>query len=350
MPRISIVIPSYNHEKYISETLQSVFAQTYQDYEIIIADDASTDKTVDVIKNFNHPKVKLFSFNRNQGACFTTNYCIQQARGEFIAILNSDDAWFEDKLEKQVAFLDLHPEIGAVFAYPQYINENSEYLPDGTPITSRVFLQPNRTRFEWLRHFFFFGNCLCHPTVLIRKKCYEHIGLYDPRLYQTPDFDMWIRLCMKYEIHILQEKLIKFRIRDNGENVSAPTAAKISRTEVELIQLLENYLRPEIHDSLFKIFGQELKNVPPPPRWDVFLFYIAILATQARQPSHWHFGLSILYRIMKNESTTQILAKYYNFDYSTLFNIAGEKDMFGFFEKWALQQKLHIVSNELNQR
>jgi glycosyltransferase involved in cell wall biosynthesis len=340
MPRVSVIIPAYNHEKYVAETLQSVFAQTYRDYELLIIDDASTDQTVNVIKQFYEPRMKLFCLNKNQGGTGPLNYCVKQAQGEFIAIVNSDDAWFEHKLEKQVLFLDAHPETGAVFTYPQYINENSEYLPDGTPATSRVFLQPNRTRFEWLRHFFFFGNCLCHPTVLIRKKCYEEIGLYDERLFQTPDFDMWVRLCMKYEIHILQEKLIKFRIRDNGENVSAPTPAKISRTEVEFIQLLDNYLRPEIHNSLFKIFGQELQNVPPPPQWDIFLFYIAILATQARQPAHWHFGLFILYRIMKNETTKQFLAKHYNFDHFTLFKIAGEKDMFGFFEKWALQQKL----------
>ena len=123
MPRVSIVLPSYNHEKYVRECIQSALDQTYQDFEIIITDDGSTDGTVNVIKEFDDSRIQLYTHTENEGACNAINNCIKKAAGEYIAVLNSDDAWEPTKLEKQVKYLDSHPEIGAVFTKVVLVDE-----------------------------------------------------------------------------------------------------------------------------------------------------------------------------------------------------------------------------------
>jgi len=123
MPKITVAIPSYNHEKYIAHAIRSVLEQTFQDFEIVITDDGSSDETLQVIREFTDPRIRIYCNEKNCGASAAMNNCIQQAKGEYIAILNSDDLFSPDKLEKQVDFLDKNPEIGAVFGYAQIIDD-----------------------------------------------------------------------------------------------------------------------------------------------------------------------------------------------------------------------------------
>ena len=179
MPRVSIVIPSYNHEKFVRECIQSVLDQTYQDFEIVITDDGSPDGTVNVIKEFDDSRIQLYTHAENKGACIAINNCIQKATGEYIAVLCSDDAWEPSKLEKQVQYLDSHPETGAVFTKVVLVDEEGNPIGPEDYKNFYIFEKENRSRYEWLKFFFYSGNCLCHPSVLIREKCYDDIGLYD---------------------------------------------------------------------------------------------------------------------------------------------------------------------------
>ena len=129
-PKVSIGIPSYNHEKYISETIESILNQTFQDFEIIITDDGSSDNSLDVIKSISDPRIKLFVFDENQGACKAVNNCIKNSRGEYFAYVSSDDVWDKDKLEKQVKFLDENPHFPAVFTKVNIIDEDGKEFID----------------------------------------------------------------------------------------------------------------------------------------------------------------------------------------------------------------------------
>ena len=102
MPTVSVIIPSYNHERFVGACIQSALNQTFQDFEIIITDDGSTDRTVKVIENFKDPRITLFKHIRNQGVCVAANNCINHARGKYIAWLSSDDEWYPEKLGVQV--------------------------------------------------------------------------------------------------------------------------------------------------------------------------------------------------------------------------------------------------------
>ena len=124
---ISIIMPAYNSGKYISDSIKSVIAQTYSDWELIITDDCSTDNTVKIIKSFSDSRIKLLKNKRNSGAAESRNYALRKARGRWIAFLDSDDVWLPEKLEKQLAFMKNN---GYAFTYTDYrICLNGEWMP-----------------------------------------------------------------------------------------------------------------------------------------------------------------------------------------------------------------------------
>jgi glycosyltransferase involved in cell wall biosynthesis/multidrug resistance efflux pump len=355
MPKVSVVMCVYNHEKFVSESIKSVINQTYQDWEFIITNDGSTDRSLDIIKQYDDPRITLFSFDKNTGARVARNNSIKHAKGEYIAVINSDDVWLLNKLEKQVNFLDANPDIGAVFTYASFINDQSEDIGYEHHY-GKIFIQQNRNRFEWLRDFFVGGNCLCHPSVLIRKICHEALGLYDERLGQLADFDMWIRLVTKYQIHILGENLVKFRLLKDQGNISGNTPKNNSRLILEWSQILKNYLQPEILDNLHQIFNfkNNIKEVGlslklQPICRDIAPFFVAMLASKSQHPGHQYFCFDVLYQMLANQELAQKLREQYYFDFSNLTDLAREQDIFGIVALDRVQSQLHETEALLQQ-
>ncbi|MCV3216728.1 glycosyltransferase [Plectonema radiosum NIES-515] len=344
MPKVSVIIPSYNHEKFVAEAIQSVLNQTYQDFEIVITDDGSTDNTVNVIKQFTDPRIRLFCFTINRGAAVAANNCLKEARGEFIAMLSSDDVFAIEKLEKQAKFLDEHLEMGAVLSYAHIIDEDGNDFTQEKHAYKEIFIQYNRNRFKWLNRFFFQGNCLCHPSALIRKKCYEDVGQYDERFAQLPDFDFWIRLCMKYEIHVMPEELIKFRIRDNEANASGNKPEAKIRLEIEHKQILKNYFSAEVRRYFSEIFpeaGLEINNEDDGEAIDL---KIAMLAIQVGNRAYQCFGIDKLYDLLAIENNLNKNLKIEcDLDAASLIKVTGQYDVFGIVSA----EKLHLQIGQM---
>ena len=236
MPKVSVILTSFNHDKYLREAIDSVLDQTFGDFELIIWDDASSDNSWHLIKLYKDPRIVAFRNDHRKGGTFSLNRAISEfAQGQYIAIHHSDDAWEPNKLEKQVAYLDKHDEIGAVFTNATIIGEDSSLFTERNHFYFNIFNQPNRTRHEWLRFFFKYRNALCHPSILIRKVCYDTAGLYNIGILQYDDLDMWIRICLRYEIHILSEKLTRFRVRDNEANTGANRSRRKNSRNVRVV-------------------------------------------------------------------------------------------------------------------
>jgi glycosyltransferase involved in cell wall biosynthesis len=265
MPKVSALIPSYNHAKFIGEAIQSVLDQTFQDFEIIIKDDGSSDNSLEVIRSFNDSRIHL-EVNKCNHWSGTHNDLIILAKGEYLALLNSDDVWMLDKLEKQVKFLDENPQYAAVFSDAQAISEAGNNLTDTNHFYYSIFNQPNRTRTEWLKYFLYQGNCICHPSMLIRAHVYEEIGLYNQLMGALPDMDMWIRLCSNYEIHILPEKLIKFRILNGEKNASGNNTPNILRGYYDHGKLFDSFAKLKdikLFNSIFLDYhAQFIEEIP----------------------------------------------------------------------------------------
>ena len=350
MPKVSIVIPAYNHEKYVGEAIQSALDQTYQDFEIIITDDASTDNTAAEIKKIKDPRIKLTCFEKNQGGSVAANNGIQQSNGQYIAILNSDDVFLPDKLEKQVKFLDEHENIGAVFGYAKIIDEDGKDFTDKTHFYYDIFKQPNRTRFEWLNYFFYKWNCLCHPSMLIRKECYGNTGLYDPRYAQLPDFDMWIKLCMKYEIHVMPENLIKFRIRKNEANLSGLRPETKIRGSIEFREILKNYINIQSVDNLNRIFPNTFNGLNENDA-DLIPFCISTLAletTNKLQFEYQYFALNNFFTLLNNPKLAKKINEKFNFTYQDFIKITGKSDYAANLEKISKEREIYAKTLKIN--
>ncbi len=328
MPKVSIILTSFNHEKYLREAIDSVLNQTFSDFELIILDDCSSDNSWELINQYTDPRIKGFHSEEQGQVVLQVNNAISNlATGEYIAIHHSDDVWELDKLEKQVAFLDMHPEIGAVFTNTLAITEDSSPLRNEEHPYYKIFDRPNRNRHEWLRFFFIIGSALCHPSVLIRKACYVDCGLYCYGMAQLPDFDMWIRLCMKYEIHVLPEKLVKFRVRDNEANSSGNRPDTRNRLQYEFYKVLQNFRQLDNIEDLIKVFptaGQYDRN----EETDLG-FVLAMMALEQKDfPYKQLFGQELFFEAISDPKRSITIKRLYNFDHRSFIALTGQHDVF----------------------
>ncbi|MGA2777765.1 MAG: glycosyltransferase [Steroidobacteraceae bacterium] len=240
-PRVSVVMTSFNHEKFVGRTIESVLGQTMQDFEFCITDDGSSDGTCEVIRSFKDPRINFVELETNRGACYSMNQSIRRSRGRFIAIINSDDVFDAAKLQRQLDILERDTSIGAVFTHVSFIDENGATL-DQDKLHLGNFNQLDYHRNDWLARLYINGNCLCHPSAMVRRECYLIEGLYDERFRQLPDYLMWIRILKRWNIRVIPERLVGFRHRLDLRNESAPTADVARRGTWELIQIAKEIL------------------------------------------------------------------------------------------------------------
>jgi glycosyltransferase involved in cell wall biosynthesis len=329
MPTVSVIIPSYNHEKYIGECIQSVLNQTYRDFEIVITDDGSTDRTVEIVENFDDPRIKLFKHFENKGAPVALNNCIRHASGKYIAPIGSDDAWYPEKLELQVRYLDEHPDIAVVFSKVDWVDELGSLIADEQNSYKDVFDAQNRTRFEWLRYFFKEGNCLNMPSSLIRRKCFTEIGLLNPVLAGLHDFELWIRICLMYDIMILDKKFVRYRWMSDNSNASGDTRPTHIRNRFEYKQVLDHYLKITKMDELLAIF-------PDAPKYgkvttDIVPYFLGRIAIASGLDFKVLWGQETIFTLLQDEKAAQIVEENCNFAYLDLINLIRENDIYKIF-------------------
>lgn len=196
---VSIITPAYNSEKFIAETILSVLAQSYQDWEMIIVDDGSTDRTSEIVSSFQEKdsRIKYFYNATNKGSAFSRNIALQKAQGEWIAFLDSDDLWHPEKLEKQIEFMtknDIH------FSYTNYCEIDESSKERGVLITGPKVISEKKMR------------AYCWPGCLTVMYDAEKIGLIQSvDLEINEEYALWIKASKKNDCYLLDENLAKYR-------------------------------------------------------------------------------------------------------------------------------------------
>lgn len=329
MPRISVVLSSYNHERYIAQAIKSILEQTYQDYELLIFDDGSSDHSVQIIRDFlADSRIRLFAFPKNRGPMKCLREVMKEATGEYAAIMHSDDCWMPDKLDKQVAFLDGHAEYAACFSLVEFIDESGAVyeLPEGH-FYRRAFQQKNRSAAEWIRHFFYQYNGLCHPSVLIRREVYYRCCLLDEQgLAQLPDFFMWIRLlCSGETIYVYQEKLTKFRLRrySSAENTSAERPESVLQAAFEFLPILQEFRK--LSSPLFQAAFPEYARLV---LQDDIRFALGRLCIERESEAAQIFGLGILRELICIPQVAETLQQRFQYDVRSFSRDVGQVDCF----------------------
>lgn len=259
MKLVSVIIPAYNHEKYIKACLESVINQTYQKLEIIVQDDCSTDGTAEEIKKIKDDRIKAVFSKKNQGVVDTLNDLLDMCHGDYIATIGSDDIWHPTKIEKQVAFLEKHPEMGGVFTTANIIDEDGN-IYDDDDFSSDIFRKDNMTQSERMKVFFENGNHLCHSSSLLTKKVVKKIGKYNRAYRQLHDYDYWTRLINEYNIYVLDEKLTNYRrARKGNKSVSCSSDKNSIRVLNEIYTINSNMVLKSKNDIFLEMLDEEIK-------------------------------------------------------------------------------------------
>lgn len=200
---VSIIMPSYNTGRFIKETIESVLAQTYTNWELIIVDDCSTDNTDEIVGHYlTDERIRYIKNETNSGAALSRNRALREAKGKWIAFLDSDDLWEPDKLEKQIAFMENN---GYHFSYTNYVEIDEESIPNGNRVTG-----PKRITKHGMYNYCWMG-CL---TVMYDS---EKVGLIQiADIKKNNDYAMWLKVCKKANCYLLDEALAKYRKRSGS--------------------------------------------------------------------------------------------------------------------------------------
>lgn len=212
-PKVTVFIPVYNRERYIGAALASILAQSLTDYEVLLIDDGSTDRSVEVMRAYRDPRIRIVCNGTNLGIPKTRNRGLQLARGEYIALLDSDDLAHPRRLEKQVAFLDRHPDYAEVGSWGRAVDAQGRVLPR----VKRQPVHPEDVAVQLL-----FRCCLSNRSIMARTEILRAYG-YREDYPRCQDYELHVRLAKRYKLGNLPEVLVFGRV--HPQQVTAQTAA-----------------------------------------------------------------------------------------------------------------------------
>lgn len=197
LPRVSIIIPTFNRAAFLKESIESVFAQSFKDWELVIVDDGSNDSTFEIVESFKDPRINYIRQN-NRGVSAARNAGVARSTAPLIAFLDSDDLWLPEKLKTQISFFDANPEIAVC-------QTEEIWMRRGVRVNPAL---KHAKRSGWI-----FKDCLplcivSPSAVMIRRKVFDELGGFDESFPACEDYDLWLRTSLRYEIHTLSDALI----------------------------------------------------------------------------------------------------------------------------------------------
>jgi glycosyltransferase involved in cell wall biosynthesis len=203
LPRVSVIIPTYNHAQYIGRAINSILGQTFKDFEIIVVDDGSTDSTKDIVSSYPNPVKYLRQDNR--GPSTARNAGITASRGEFVAFLDSDDYFMKRNLEIKMSFLESNPRADWIYSDWQYVDDEGSPVKKGSSkfkysekkLTGEIFEELLRSR-----------NFISPCTVVIKRSVLEDVGHFDTLIPSQEEYDLWLRISLKYPAYYIDKVLV----------------------------------------------------------------------------------------------------------------------------------------------
>jgi glycosyltransferase involved in cell wall biosynthesis len=244
MPLISVIIPAYNGEETIRETIESVLNQSFKDFEILVINDGSQDATLDIINSIKDFRLKVFSYS-NAGQAVSRNRGFSQSSGEFIAFLDADDLWTPTKLEAQLKALQDNPQAAVAYSWSDFIDEKGQFLRGA----SRSTLSGDVYAKLLLTDFLDNGS-----NPLIRRQALIEVGGFDETLTPAEDWDMWLRLAARYHFVLVPAPHILYRQSANSES------SNLLRMESACVRVIKSAFK-QAPDSLQHLKRHSFANI-----------------------------------------------------------------------------------------
>ncbi len=245
MPKVSVIIQAYNAMTYLPETLESVLKQTFTDFEVLIINDGSSDRIVEWAALIVDPRVQLIN-QANQGQSAARNTGVAHAQGDYLALLDADDLWHPTKLAKQVCCLDEYPEVGLVDTWVALTDEYAK--PTGTVIKTNAEGNVWKKIIER-------PTVICGSSPLVRRGCFDVVGIFDRNLSVSADWDVWIRVASRYSFAVIKEPLVYYRqhsknLSKNCQKLLQDNSAVIERTFASVAPELQ-YLKSRSYGHVY---------------------------------------------------------------------------------------------------
>jgi glycosyltransferase involved in cell wall biosynthesis len=259
-PKVSVCIPTYNRPDYLRQSIESVLAQTFSDYELIISDNASGDPTTAVISSFKDRRIIHIRKEKNIGPIDNFNSCLAAAKGKYITIFHDDDHMLPDNLALKVEALDRNERAGMVHSNFHIIDEKGSITQRSAHFYgSQDFLE---TGTSFLRQSFLGYNPVNPPSVVIRKECFDRLGGFSKKVNFTTDCEYWMRISMHYDIIYLAKPLIEYRMFHADGWTSSQYYTMIDGYTVSNLKgLAEEYIARKIILQQTKHIFSDWKNI-----------------------------------------------------------------------------------------
>ena len=250
MPLVSVIMPSYNHERYISEAIESVLNQTFTDFELIIIDDASKDESKQIIESYRKKddRIKAIFHDRNMGVERTANDGIELANGKFIALFASDDVWLPEKLEEQLKVFQRDPQVGLVYSDAYIINERKNNEVTKFSDTSTFYRGDIYKKLLCADSKFIPGL-----TIMVKKECFDRVGLQDPETHGIGDYDMLLRITKEYNVDFVDKPLAKYR--QHSSNISLDTINTVKGVKIAIDKAFKEDVNGSLSDVKNKVYS-----------------------------------------------------------------------------------------------
>ena len=261
--KVSVLTPVYNTEKYVRQAIESILNQTFKDFEYIIVDDCSTDRTWEIVQEYakRDSRIKLYRNEKNLYIAANRNVCLSKANGKYIVWQDADDISMPQRIEKQFKFMEEHPEVGIVGGYLQFFNDNSD----------KTTIRKYATDDKMLRKKIFRFSPVGQPGAMVRKKCLDEVGAYDPETPPAEDLDMSFRIGKNYKFANIPEVVVKYREFDNNA-----TFTRLKTIELRTIEIRKKYAKGgsykmSLSDKLYN-FLQHISIYLIPPKLKIKIF------------------------------------------------------------------------------
>lgn len=339
-PLVSVITCVYNGERFLKETIDSIINQTYEDMEIIIVDDASTDESRAIIESYSDPRIKTVFKEKNENLCYAFGIALEQVTGEYCAILGHDDVWMPNKTERQINYMEAHRECVLCFTRCNIIDQNSKKINEQHELFSVFNSYSYKTRHQHMEALYTMGNYLCGPSVIVRTKELKKLGGYDYSSLQYQDYDLWLRLLVEGELYILEEKLVNYRqILDTNTNISARND-KSERRSVHEKYHIQDYYLDYLPDRDFVLAFRKYFINPNAGSKEELLCEKMFLLKKKKNP-YWTKRCIAL---LNDETCRNILDKTYHFTAQDFYKnnseiIFGEPALYEYLNKSNTQMK-----------
>ncbi|MGX2985015.1 glycosyltransferase [Helicobacter sp. 23-1048] len=331
-PKVSIALITYNQQDYVGRTIESILNQTYQNFEIIVGDDSSTDETANVVKSYKDERIKYFKTDYNIGINGNLNLVANKATTDYVFFISGDDKWRENYLERVVDCFEKMSKIDVVYPQLCAIDKDDNYIKGKNQYFWRI--PTNRTKEETIHIAFMECNVLPSPGIAMRKRVIDTIFPLPCSLVNMQDYAMHLDIFTNdLKVYVLDELLVDYRVSDVGISHNNNNNIALKREQMEIAPLMDYFLKIDDLNLLKAIFVNEIQNTKIEPFSDTIPFFLGQMALLSPHFKRKEWGYHTIMKFLSDKSNFDIANKRYGFTF---------KDHLKLIEKISLNETKYV--------